>query len=96
MPWAAPLEHHVADIVDDIDVVAGAAGHGVGADAAVEEVVAAVAVKGVVALQAEYQIVTNGAEQGVDPGRANDPCHFKSPWDFAQSARLDSEQFSRR
>ena len=37
------LRHHVADIVDDVGVVAEAADHRVGADAAVEPVVAAVA-----------------------------------------------------
>jgi hypothetical protein len=37
------LRHHVADVVDDIGVVAEAADHGVGAGAAVEDVVAAVA-----------------------------------------------------
>src|SRR6478672_5291070 len=37
------LRHHVADVVDDIGVVAKAAGHRVGAGAAVEPVVAAVA-----------------------------------------------------
>ena len=40
---AGALDHHVAGIVDDIGVVAGAAAHGVGAGAAVERVVAGVA-----------------------------------------------------
>ena len=47
------LDHAVADIVDEIDVVAGAAAHRVGAGAAVELVVAAMAVQGVVAAEAE-------------------------------------------
>ena len=41
------LDHHVADIVDDIGVVAGTADHGVGADAAIEDVAAGIAEDGV-------------------------------------------------
>ena len=41
------LGHHVAGVVDDVGVVAGAADHGVGAGAAVERVVAGVAGDGV-------------------------------------------------
>ena len=41
--FAERLGHHVAGVVDDVGVVAGAAAHRVGAGAAVERVVAAVA-----------------------------------------------------
>ena len=41
---AAILDYHVDGIVDEIDIVAGAAGHGIGTDAAVEQIVAGVAV----------------------------------------------------
>jgi hypothetical protein len=43
LPLAGVLGRRVAGIVDEIDVVAGAAEHGVGAGAAVEQIVAAVA-----------------------------------------------------
>ena len=43
VPSIGGFRHHVAGIVDDIGVVAGAADHRVGAGAAVEPVVGAVA-----------------------------------------------------
>ena len=45
VPSPACLDHHVADIVDDIGIVAGAALHRVGALAAVEDVGAALPVR---------------------------------------------------
>jgi hypothetical protein len=47
VPWPAQLRDDVAGLVDDIGVVAEAALHDVGAEAAVEQVVAAVAGEGV-------------------------------------------------
>ena len=44
---AGVLDHHVADIVDHVGVVAEPARHGVGTGAAVEDVVAAIAGEGV-------------------------------------------------
>ena len=41
---AGILEHGIADVVDKVDVVAGPAGHGVGAGAAVQQIVAGVTV----------------------------------------------------
>ena len=49
----AGLDHHVADIVDDIGIAAVAAGHGVGAGAAVEHVDLAVAGQAVVEIGAD-------------------------------------------
>ena len=46
--FAGKLGDDVADIVDDIGVVAGEAGHRVGAEAAVDDVVRRIAVKGLV------------------------------------------------
>ena len=43
MPSPASLDDDVAGRIDHVGVVAGAAGHGVGAGAAVEDVVAAIA-----------------------------------------------------
>ena len=50
---ARKLDHGIADIVDEIDVIAGAAVHRVGPDPAVELVVAAVCRTDVVSAQAE-------------------------------------------
>ena len=60
----------VADIVDEIDVVAGAAVHRVGAGAAVELVVAAIAVEDVVAAEAEDLVGARRAVERVVAGRA--------------------------
>ena len=50
------LVHHVAGIVDEVGVVAGAAGHGVGTGAAVQRVVAGAA---------DQRVVAGVADQGV-------------------------------
>ena len=56
---ARRLDHLVAGIVDVVDVVAAAAGHGVGAGAAVQRVVAAAAVQRVVAGAADEELASS-------------------------------------
>ena len=68
------LDDHVADVVDDIGVVAGQTDHGVGIAAAVEEVVipAPTADQQVVAGAAVKIVVAGAAEDQVVAGAAGD------------------------
>ena len=75
---AGVLDHHVADIVDHVGVVAEPARHGVGAGAAVEDVVAGVAGEAVgqgiagaveVGGAGERQVLEVGAERIGDRGQ---------------------------
>ena len=56
VPWPAASFTTSAGIVDEVGVVAGAAGHGVGTDAAVQ---------GVIAAATEQRIISNVTDQGM-------------------------------
>ena len=70
--FACRLDDHVGQAVDDVPVVAGAAGHVVLAGAAVEPVVAAAAVEVVVAAKADQHVVAAAAVERVVAGIAVD------------------------
>ena len=74
------FEDRIARIVDDINVAARAARHGVGAGAAVELVVAAAARKRVVPVQAVKLVGRRGAGQRVVARRAVDDRHVFCPF----------------
>ena len=69
---AAALLDHVADVVDHVGVVAQSAEHTVGADAAVQRVVAGEAKKNVGALISIESVIAAAAACILDPGIVGD------------------------
>src|SRR5205085_2049454 len=67
-PLVGKLVHHVTDIVDDVGVVAEAAVHDVGAEAAVHRVVASAAIDRVGVGVAGDRVVAAAADNAVDAG----------------------------
>ena len=66
------LDHAVARAIDVVEVVTITAAHAVGAEPAVQRVVAAKGCQRIVAGKAMYGVITGGADQNVFQGRAGE------------------------